>query len=384
MSNKLDRIEPGRLLLDLENPRFGLSDAKDQQSALRILKNRANLKELWDSISEKGFEDYEPLVAFKQPGGDNYIVVEGNRRLTRRSFGYHLRKSTSINAAEQWIVERKEALTTVLRAIALPPALPWQQELGAKTGASPEFIANLAGAYVTAPILANDASEWLLWLLKQLDPGSPDFDVFLRPETMVRVFGRGYSNQKEGYEQRVVALEGVQALVKPWFSGAPLSDLDKVIVRHIVKHEGRVKVATKPDGKANRGRRFFLRLAPDLSFLCSVFSQVALKVCAAANKAPPPMVGFLPQLVRRGYETPYHYALSKDFGNNSRPQIQSLFTKVSDGLVREASDDWNTVRNKTDSALTSWKFDDIDGDDFEEILREIQAGILNRPPEKSE
>jgi hypothetical protein len=81
MSGKLEKIEPAKLLLDLENPRFGLSEAEDQTAALKILRNRANLKELWDSITEKGFEEYEPLVAFKAQGKDEYVVVEGNRRL---------------------------------------------------------------------------------------------------------------------------------------------------------------------------------------------------------------------------------------------------------------------------------------------------------------
>lgn len=73
---------PDRLLLDLENPRFGLSEAGDQAEALRLLAQRANLRELWDSIAERGFESYEPLVGFEtEPGSDLYVVVEGNRRL---------------------------------------------------------------------------------------------------------------------------------------------------------------------------------------------------------------------------------------------------------------------------------------------------------------
>lgn len=39
------------LELDRENPRFGLISAKDEDEALAILAERANLKELWDSIN---------------------------------------------------------------------------------------------------------------------------------------------------------------------------------------------------------------------------------------------------------------------------------------------------------------------------------------------
>ena len=79
MIDMIHEVEIEKLQLDLENPRFGLSDANDEFDALRILRQRANLKELWDSISEKGFERYEPLVAF--PNAEKLIVVEGNRRL---------------------------------------------------------------------------------------------------------------------------------------------------------------------------------------------------------------------------------------------------------------------------------------------------------------
>lgn len=81
----IERIKekpPGQLLLDLENPRFGLSDAAGQPEALQLLAQRADLKELWDSIVQRGFESYEPLVGFETAeGSDTYIVVEGNRRL---------------------------------------------------------------------------------------------------------------------------------------------------------------------------------------------------------------------------------------------------------------------------------------------------------------
>lgn len=80
MTPKYEELPTDQLDLDLENPRFGLSDANDQIDALRILRNRANLKELIDSISEKGFQRFEPLVAIKGENG-RYIVIEGNRRL---------------------------------------------------------------------------------------------------------------------------------------------------------------------------------------------------------------------------------------------------------------------------------------------------------------
>lgn len=70
------------LSLDLENPRFGLFEAKDHDEALRLLVTGANVKELWASILSSGFERYEPLIALddaRRPG--ELVVIEGNRRL---------------------------------------------------------------------------------------------------------------------------------------------------------------------------------------------------------------------------------------------------------------------------------------------------------------
>lgn len=78
--DQIHEIELEDLLLDVENPRFGLIDAESPERALAILAARSDLRELWNSINERGFERYEPLVAFLRADG-LYVVVEGNRRL---------------------------------------------------------------------------------------------------------------------------------------------------------------------------------------------------------------------------------------------------------------------------------------------------------------
>lgn len=80
VDEQIRELRLDELALDLENPRFGLIDAGSEPEALGILAGRADLRELWNSINERGFERYEPLVAF-QASDDAYTVVEGNRRL---------------------------------------------------------------------------------------------------------------------------------------------------------------------------------------------------------------------------------------------------------------------------------------------------------------
>ncbi len=84
VSPKFMRVNPANLLFDPENPRFGEvsfagRDAQEQiQSYLYEKPNYAS--ELVESFVQNGFIEYEPLVV--RPSGQNWIIVEGNRRLS--------------------------------------------------------------------------------------------------------------------------------------------------------------------------------------------------------------------------------------------------------------------------------------------------------------
>lgn len=76
------KVEPDKLLLDLENPRFGLKEASSLEEALVLLVKRAKLSELWTSITSQGWLDLEPMVCINAEDKSGYfIVLEGNRRL---------------------------------------------------------------------------------------------------------------------------------------------------------------------------------------------------------------------------------------------------------------------------------------------------------------
>jgi hypothetical protein len=153
--------------------------------------------------------------------------------------------------------------------------------------------------------------------------------------------------------------------VVPWFGGQPFIAIETVLSAFIAANEGPVKRPTAPDRKAKRARRFALRLAPDLGFLCGVLTQVARKIAADGAQPVPPMVEFLPQLVRRGYQTPFHYALSRDSPSDSRVMIQAAYKSIQGDLERSPMDTWDTVRNKLSAALIHGLFDDLTGDGAE-------------------
>lgn len=250
-------------------------------------------------------------------------------------------------------------------------ALPWQEELAAKTGASPQFIFKLATAYASAPLDALDAPTWVYWLLDQLDPSNSEADIFLRPDSMIRVFGRAITNQADEASARSVAHKGIRLAVEAWFAGKTLCELEKVISDFVAANEGTVKRKTLADPKAKRARRFVLRIASDIAFLCGVLSQISQKLAAEVDASPPPMVGFLPQLTRHGLETPYHFALSRDGEEASRSVIREAFARLESEIQRLPTDDWNAVRTKLENAQVKAMFS-IDDDDVQALLLAIQ------------
>jgi hypothetical protein len=210
---------------------------------------------------------------------------------------------------------------------------------------------------------------WLRWLLGQLDPAEAETDAFLRPESVGRVFGRAMSTQPSAADARKVGIEGSMLILDLWFSGATLCAMETKISSFIVMHERNVKRPTAIDAKAKRARRFAIRLAPDLAYLCGVFNQISEKISTERGQTPPMMPTFISQLVRLGYKTPYHYALSRDAESTSRVEIHQAFEEMKGRLDRVASDDWNTIRDKLNSALLSDAFSDLSAVDFEAIFR---------------
>ena len=81
-TNKTEDLDIDRLLFDVENPRlveFGITDESTQDEIGDVLYYQMGASELVLSIASSGFWKYEPLIVL--PRDDDYIVLEGNRRL---------------------------------------------------------------------------------------------------------------------------------------------------------------------------------------------------------------------------------------------------------------------------------------------------------------
>ena len=282
--------------------------------------------------------------------------------LARKTLGFFQKVSANSVAAEAWLTRRRATLTAAIKSSAEPPALPWEEELAARTGATRGFIAALANSYAAAPRDAVDAETWIDWLLDGMDPALDEIDAFLRPDIMSRVFGRAYSTQSDGEPKRRLALAGTRAMLKSWFAGEPLIQLEARLAGFITAYEVGVARPTRTDPKAKHARRFALRLAPDLAFLCGVLAQVAAKREETDGGVVPPMLQLLPQLIRKGYSTPYHLALARERPGVSRVEIQRVITDLSGRLQSSAADEWNAIQDKLLRAQLEASFDDLSSD----------------------
>ena len=82
-SGQVELRDLADLLLDRENPRFGLLDGKlNQADILDHIVNTFGVDDVLSSLSVNGYFHAEPLVCRKDPNSDKLTVVEGNRRLS--------------------------------------------------------------------------------------------------------------------------------------------------------------------------------------------------------------------------------------------------------------------------------------------------------------
>ncbi|MCE7030984.1 DEAD/DEAH box helicase [Jiella avicenniae] len=309
--------------------------------------------------------------------GEERDGIEAFATLTKRTFSYFQRYKANPSSADAWLVTRQKIVAEALAARENPPSLPWQEELAAKVGAPVTFISRLAQAYAEAPFDAVDAMSWLEWLLSHLEPKSEEFEIFLRPENTIRVFGRAITNQDTEEEANSIARDGTLLAMRAWFSGEPLIDLESKISEFIAANEGVVKRPTRADPHAKHARRFALRLAPDLSFLCGLFVQIAKKLSDEGGVVVRPLITFLPQLTRLGFPTAYHYLLSRRLETTARPTVAEAFASIEGRLERLPTDSFEQIRDKLEAIYLIDGFssvDDLTDDEIDELLRPIEQG----------
>lgn len=291
--------------------------------------------------------------------------VESFEALSRRSFGYHQRAKIDREAAERWLEQRKATLTGLIRqAREQVVVVDWEAQLAAKTGASLDFVSKLVAAYARAPLKADDAEVWVGWLLDQLPTTGDDFEAFLRVSSLEKVFGRAL-NKPDPEESRALGREGLKLALRSWFAGERLTQMEATIVAFINQHEGAVRRPTRIDARAQRARRFVIRVAPDLGYLCGLLGQISKKLRADAGEPPLLLLEALPQLVRSGLRNMAQFLLHRD--TSSRVQSNRTLAELSQHLTTSIEDSWEALSAKIERANVHPMFGEVNVAEFFKI-----------------
>jgi hypothetical protein len=91
-------VDLENLLLDHKNPRLDLKGNETQEKIIQIMYEAEAVDEIAHSIAKNGYFSEECLVVIKDKS--NYIVLEGNRRLTALKLLTNRRLVSKINASE--------------------------------------------------------------------------------------------------------------------------------------------------------------------------------------------------------------------------------------------------------------------------------------------
>lgn len=317
---------------------------------------------LFDQIEVSGASGVEAQYLLRRLSVSLKVSQKGNgsfEELTRRTFGFYQRAAANALASERWLTDRRTTLTSALAQVDSASDVPWIEELAAKTGASATFISGLASKLTHAPLNSSDVNTWLIWLLDQLDPEDNTFDIFLRPEILSKVFGRAITTITDIQTQRTVGKESVKYTLDLWFKGKTLAAMEEKIAEWIMALEVNVTRATSAHTKVKRARRFSLRVVPDIGFLSGILAQVGEKIAAENSGQPPPMLRFLPQLIRKGLPTPYHFAFARAKDINSRAEVLAGFSEVSSYVSMNSHDDWGKVFEKVRVAIVAASLDNL-------------------------
>jgi hypothetical protein len=87
MSDEIQLVDLSKLILDEHNPRLPESSDRTQTAMIDYISETTSIEELMDVIAKNGYFIGEPVIVVPEKTNDgsksgNYIVVEGNRRVT--------------------------------------------------------------------------------------------------------------------------------------------------------------------------------------------------------------------------------------------------------------------------------------------------------------
>lgn len=277
-----------------------------------------------------------------------------------RSLGFFRRRETNALGADKWLEHRRIALKTAEEQLEDPIVLDWQREIAIRNGVPPKLIERLVEAFDTAPVEKTATEHWISWLLDIVADHPLDLTIFVRQAALESVFGRSYTNTTKPKATSKRILGALKTLVSMWCSGRTLIEIEDWLLAFIREHEGEVKQQANQSTKAQRARRFAIRIAPDIGFLCGVLGQIAAYKAAEQGAPMSPVIEMLPQMVRAGDYDRHHMALRQMTKIASRVGTFETHISLRDSFKAGASAEMDVVREEVQAAILLQAFTDLD------------------------
>lgn len=280
--------------------------------------------------------------------------------IVRRSFGYFRKKEADVRSADRWLERRRSVLKNAEEQLEDPPVLDWQQEIAVRNGVPPRLVERLAQALNDAPVDKTATEDWLRWLLEIVAEQPLDLTIFVRETALESVFARAYSNATKPKATARRILAALQTLVSMWCGGKTLVDIEAWLLAFIREHEGNVRQQASRSAVAQRARRFAIRIAPDLGFICGLLGQIASHKAKERGESMLPIIDMLPQMVRTGDHDRHHAALRQMTTAASRVVTFEECQTMRSQFTAGPSSDMDAVRNDVTAAVLAQAFNDLD------------------------
>lgn len=280
--------------------------------------------------------------------------------IVRRSLGFFKKREVDANSADQWLERRRVALRTAEESLEDPKILDWQREIAVRNGVPPHFVERLVVSFDQAPVDMTTTADWVNWLLDIVAEYPSDLETFIRVTALESVFGRAYTNTSDRLATATNIIQALKTLVTKWCGAETLIEIESWLLEFIRRHEGDVKQQANQSSSAQRARRFIIRIAPDLGFMCGVLGQVAAHIAAEADKETAPLIIMLPQMIRAGDNDRHHAALRSMTASGSRIATFEERMELNDLFVATESEHMDAIRNDIETARMMRSFDSDD------------------------
>jgi hypothetical protein len=153
----LAKVSPDRLKFDLQNPRLYDQHKSTDAEIIQYLIEHADLEELLQSISISGYIDFDPLIVMKE--GQNYVVLEGNRRLAAVRLLRSKKLQEELNASVPSITAAKLQQTDSISVRAVKSRADARAYIGFKHINGPAKWDSLAKAQFAAQWLIDEKAD---------------------------------------------------------------------------------------------------------------------------------------------------------------------------------------------------------------------------------